>query len=151
MAKINGLLTEVLRPKTLDNIILLDRIRKQVNDNKLAQNFLLVGTPGSGKTSLCRILSKDRSTLALNMSSERGIETVRTKIKDFCSTKSLYANNDDFKVVFLDELDGAITSTFDALRGTMEKFQKSSRFIATCNRINQIPDAIQDRFIILDF
>jgi len=151
--KTNMMLVDRLRPDNLKKIILLDRVRKQVGDDKLAQNYLFVGEPGSGKSSLARILAKDRASVTLNMSSERGIEVVRTTIKDFCFTKSLNVDveKDDFKVVFLDELDGAVHSTFDALRATMETFQSSTRFIATCNYIEKIPDAIKSRFVILDY
>lgn len=153
MSKINGLLTEILRPKKLEDIILLDRVRAQVGDNSLSQNFLLVGSPGTGKSSLCRILTGERASLNLNLSSERGIEVVRTQIQNFCATKSLNLadQNDDCKVVFMDEMDYASPGLYAALRATMEKFQESTRFIGTCNYLEKIPEPIQSRFLILDY
>jgi DNA polymerase III delta prime subunit len=55
------------------------------------------------------------------------------------------------KVVVLDEFDGASDQFYKALRGTIEKFAANTRFVATCNYINKIPDAIQSRFEVIDF
>jgi replication factor C small subunit len=55
------------------------------------------------------------------------------------------------KVVILDEFDGASDQFYKALRGTIEKFASNARFIATCNYINKVPDAIQSRFEVIDF
>lgn len=155
MPKIKGLLTEILRPKKLEDVILLDRVKAQIFNNDLSQNFLLCGVPGGGKTSLAKVLAKERATLYINASAERGVETVRTKIQDFCQVKDMNLNKtdriSDFKVVFLDEFDYATEGMFFALRATMEKYQSSVRFIATCNYLNKINEAIQSRFLILNF
>jgi replication-associated recombination protein RarA len=55
------------------------------------------------------------------------------------------------KVVILDEFDGVSDQFHKALRGTIEKFASNTRFVATCNYINKIPDAIQSRFEVIDF
>jgi replication factor C small subunit len=55
------------------------------------------------------------------------------------------------KVVVLDEFDGASDQFYKALRGTVEKYASNTRFIATCNYINKVPDAIQSRFDVIDF
>jgi replication factor C small subunit len=123
----------------------------QVGDDALSQNFLLVGSPGTGKSSLARILIGGRTSKTFNLSSERGINTVRTDIQEFCSTKSMYADKEDYKVVFLDEMDGATDALYLALRATMEKFQKNVRFIGTCNYLSKIPEPIQSRFLVLDY
>jgi DNA polymerase III delta prime subunit len=47
--------------------------------------------------------------------------------------------------------DGASDQFYKALRGTIEKFASNTRFVATCNYINKIPDAIQSRFELIDF
>jgi replication factor C small subunit len=56
-----------------------------------------------------------------------------------------------FKVVILDEVDGVSDQFFKALRATMETFASNSRFIATCNYINKLPDPILSRFEVIDF
>jgi replication factor C small subunit len=55
------------------------------------------------------------------------------------------------KVVILDEFDGASDQFYKALRGTIEKFAGNTRFVATCNYINKVPDAIQSRFEVINF
>jgi len=144
MSVINQLLTEKVRPKNLDQIILLDRIRKSVDYETLSQNFLFHSqVPGSGKTSLSKILSSDKPTLYLNVSSEGRIDVLREEITEFCSTRALNNYDSDYKVVILDEMDGGSNEFFKALRAVMEKFSDHVRFIGTCNYINKIPEPIQ--------
>ena len=142
---INSLLTEKLRPKKLDHMILPKRIKDSFA-NGLQQNVLLAGSPGSGKTSLAKILSEDSPRLFINVSDESSVDTVREKITGFCSTLSIMDGQNAMKVVVLDEFDGASDQFYKALRGTIEKFAKNTRFVATCNWINKLPDPIKSRF-----
>jgi len=147
---INSLLTEKLRPKKLDHMILPERI-KDAFKNGLQQNVLLTGSPGSGKTSLAKILSENSPRLFINVSDESSVETVREKITGFCSTISIMNEENATKVVVLDEFDGASDQFYKALRGTIEKFAKNTRFVATCNWINKVPDPIKSRFEVFIF
>jgi DNA polymerase III delta prime subunit len=147
---IDQLLTEKLRPRELRHMILPSRISK-VFENGLGQNILLSGSPGCGKTTLARILMAPFPSLFINVSDESSVETIRTKISDFCSTISVLDGKSSKKVVVLDEFDGASDQFYKALRGTIEKFAGNTRFIATCNYINKVPDAIQSRFEVIDF
>lgn len=150
MSALNKLLTEKMRPQNLSQIILTERVRKSVGSGELKQNYLFYGIQGIGKTSIAKILAQGRSTLYLNASSERGIETVRETITDFASTRStIPTEKNDYKVIILDELDGATEMYHKSLRATMEKFSDYVRFIATCNHINKIPEAIQSRFLLV--
>lgn len=152
MAVIEGLLTEILRPKTLEDIILLPRIRKAIGKgNKINQNFIFHGNAGAGKTTLARILAKNHPTLYLNISADRGIDVVKEEITHFCSSTSLDYETDDLKYIILDEFDGATDQFFKALRATMERFHSNIRFIATLNYLNKIPDPIQSRFEVISF
>jgi len=147
---IDTLLTEKLRPKELKHMILPERI-KDAFANGLQQNVLLTGSPGSGKTSLAKILSNDSPRLFINVSDESSVDTVRDKITGFCSTISIMNEENAMKVVVLDEFDGASDQFYKALRGTMEKFTKNTRFIATCNWINKVPDPMKSRFEVFVF
>jgi DNA polymerase III delta prime subunit len=147
---IQELLTEKLRPKDIKHMILPERIRGSF-DEGLQQNVLLAGSPGSGKTSMAKILMNNNPHLFINVSDESSVETIRTKINDFCSTVSIMDGENRIKIVVLDEFDGASEQFYKALRGTIEKFAKGTRFIATCNYLNKIPEAIRSRFELYDF
>lgn len=147
---IQELLTEKLRPKELRHMILPSRISK-IFEGGLGQNALLTGSPGCGKTTLAKILASPFPHLFINVSDESSVDTIRTKINDFCSTISVLDGKSSKKVVILDEFDGASDQFYKALRGTIEKFASNARFIATCNYINKVPEAIQSRFEIIDF
>lgn len=150
MSVLNKLLTEKMRPQNLSQMILTQRILKSIGNGELKQNYLFSGIQGIGKTSIAKILAKGRSTLYINSSSERGIGTVRETITDFASTRSaIPTEKNDFKVIILDELDGATNEYYNSLRATMEKFSDYVRFIGTCNHINKIPEPIQSRFLLL--
>jgi len=142
--------TEKYRPQELSDLIVPERIAKKL-DKGVYQNLLFYGGPGSGKTSSAKILAKDHPTLYINCSSETGVDTVRVKISEFCSTLSLLDGERKLKVVILDEFDGVSDQYMKALRGTIEQFHLSARFIATCNYFNKIPDNIQSRFECINF
>lgn len=147
---IQELLTEKLRPKELKHMILPSRISK-IFENGIGHNVLLSGPPGCGKTTLAKILSSGYPSIFINVSDESSVETIRVKINDFCSTISVMDGKSSKKIVILDEFDGASDQFYKALRGTIEKFAGNARFIATCNYINKVPDAIQSRFEVIDF
>jgi DNA polymerase III delta prime subunit len=147
---IQELLTEKLRPKELKHMILPPRIKNSF-EGGLQQNVLLSGSPGSGKTSMARILMKNHPYLFINVSDESSVDTIRTKIHDFCSTVSIMDGANQTKIVILDEFDGASEQFYKALRGTIEKYAKGTRFIGTCNYLNKIPEAIRSRFELYDF
>jgi len=148
---IQELLTEKLRPKEIRHMILPKRIRNIFEGKGLNHNVLLSGSPGSGKTTLAKILSNPYTHLFINVSDESSVETIRTKINDFCSTISIMDGKTSTKVVVLDEFDGASDQFYKALRGTIEKFASNTRFVATCNWINKVPEAIQSRFEVISF
>lgn len=142
--------TERYRPTHLDELIVPDRVFNKLK-NGVYQNLLFYGGPGSGKTSSAKILAGSHPHMYINCSSETGVDTVRNKISEFCSTLSVIDGEKKLKVVILDEFDGVSDQYMKALRGTIEQYEKTARFIATCNYFNKIPDNIQSRFECINF
>lgn len=148
---IQELLTEKLRPKQVEHMILPKRIRASFKDKKLSQHLLLAGSPGCGKTTLAKILAAGYPTKFINVSDESSVDIIRGKINDFCRSISIMDGKSSMKVVILDEFDGASAQFYKAVRGTIEKFQGNTRFIATCNWLNNVPEPVQSRFEVINF
>lgn len=157
----NLLLSERWRPKNLDDIILLPRI-KQLFANGLTNNYILYGSFGTGKTTLSRILigkyTKDKPFLEINSSFYTSIDTLRTKIDDFCSKVYMgfdlenETKSDDIKYVFLDEFERTSIQYQDALKAYIEEYSKKNvRFILTTNHINKVSPGIRSRLIEVNF
>jgi len=152
MNSINQLFTEKYRPKNLDDLILPDHVMQKFTTG-VHQNMLFAGSPGTGKTSTAKALINqyDLPYLYINASTDTSVDVIRTRITDFCSTMSILDDRNKFKIVILDEIDGVSDQFFKALRATMETFASNSRFIATCNYINKLPDPILSRFEVINF
>ena len=152
--------TEKYRPKSLDELkghedIIL-RLKGFVERGNLP-HLLFAGPPGTGKTTALLALANDlfgtqnvrSNLLELNASDDRGIDAVRTKIKDFARTASF--GGAPFKIICLDEADNLTSAAQQALRRTMEKYVKTSRFALICNYSSKIIEPIQSRCAIFRF
>jgi DNA polymerase III delta prime subunit len=141
----NQLLSELLRPQSLDDINLpIDLLNslKRMECSGFPMNLTFYGKPGIGKTSAARILVRNSDVYELNGSFNCGDKAMVKDIERFGSTMSL-ANLP--KVVFIDEADFMPATVQDALRHTIEKFTKGTRFILTANDISKIKSPIQSR------
>jgi DNA polymerase III delta prime subunit len=142
---------EKYRPQTLDDLIISDRNKEILSGFKEEiPNLLFTGSPGTGKTSLAKILVNDVlkcNFLYINASDESGIDTIRHKVTNFSQTKSF---DGKVKVVILDECDGLTTQAQGALRNTMESFAKYTRFIITANYKHKIIPPLQSRCQFID-
>jgi DNA polymerase III delta prime subunit len=151
MLDFNKIWVEKYRPQTLDDIILSERNKDIVRGFvEEIPNLLFVGSPGTGKTTLARIIVNDIlkcNFLYINASDESGIDTIRHKVTNFSQTKSF---DGKVKVVVLDECDGLTSQAQAALRNTMESFAKYTRFILTANYKHKIIPALQSRCQFLD-
>lgn len=141
----NKLLTELLRPKTLDGLKLLPRIKNELSSG-LVQNVLLSGPPGVGKSSIANILTEGYDTLKLNGSAENGIDIIRNQVVSFASSISLENGSEKIKVIRIEECDGLTTAAWDALRDTIEKYADNVRYVCNCNKFEKIPSFIVSRF-----
>lgn len=155
--------SEKYRPNKIDNIIYHENITKTIinylDANKLP-HLLFYGPPGTGKTSTITAFAKHyykedfyNMILILNASEERGIETVRNRIKQFVTTSGLPENSSTppFKLIILDEIDAMTEDAQAILRKVIEKYVKNVRFCFICNYLKKINPAIQSRCIIFRF
>jgi len=142
----NKLFTEMFRPKTLAQAVIVPRIMEELK-NGLTDHLLFYGKPGSGKTTLTRIMANAVSEpLYINASLERGIDVIRQTVLDYVSSSSLLDGEDQMKVVVLEECDNMTNDAWASLRALMEQCHKTVRFIANCNYIDKVPEPIQSRF-----
>ena len=141
---------EKYRPSTIDGYVFRDSHQKdQVQrwiKEKTIPHLLFSGNAGIGKTTLAKILLNelgvnDLDVLEINASRENDVDTVRTKIINFVQMIPFGA----FKVVMLDEADYLSPNAQAALRGVMETYATTSRFILTCNYPNRIIPALHSR------
>ena len=148
------LLWEKWRPKNIDDIILLPRIRKEL-ESGVNQHYIFHGHYGTGKTSLARILigrySKETPYLELNCSMDTSIDVLRTEIDNFCKFTPMMDTNSDIKYVFLDEFERVSGNFQDAFKAFIERYNKNVRFIITTNHINKISDGLKSRIKQIGF
>ena len=142
----NSLWVEKYRPSGLEGYVGNEHIIQKVNiyiENNDVPHLLLHGDPGTGKTTLAKIIVNaiDCDYLYINASDERGIDTLREKIRGFAASVGFR----NWKVVILDESDYLTPVAQAALRNLMETFSKNTRFILTCNYPEKVIDPIQSR------
>lgn len=137
---------ERYRPGTLDGYVGNDTVRAKLEEYIAKQDIphlLFYGTAGTGKTTAAKILVKNIECdyMFINASDERGIDTVRDKIKGFASTVGFKP----LKIVVLDEADFLGREAQPALRNMMEAYSATTRFILTANYIERIIDPLVSR------
>ena len=141
---------EKYRPKTIDGYVFRDEHqRKQISTwvkDKSIPHLLLSGNAGIGKTTLAKILIneigiEEFDVLEINASRTNSVDDVRDKITNFVQMIPF----GPFKVVLLDEADYLSPNAQAALRGVMEEYHSTARFILTCNYPNRIIPALHSR------
>ena len=142
--------TEKYRPKDISTYVFRDEKQKQQVSGWVAEgalpHLLFSGAPGTGKTTLAKVLLQeldvdDMDILEINASNENNVDTIRNKITNFSSTMPF----GDMKYVLLDEADYITPNGQAALRGVMEMFHTSCRFLLTCNYPQRIIPALHSR------
>jgi DNA polymerase III delta prime subunit len=146
--------TEKYRPKKIEDCILPERLKKPfqeyVNQGNIP-NLLLAGGAGVGKTTVAKAMCEEIGCdyMVINGSDESGIDTFRTKIKNYASSMSLSGGR---KVIIIDEADYLNpNSTQPALRNAIEEFAVNCSFIFTCNYKTRIIEPLHSRCAVVDF
>lgn len=141
---------EKYRPNKVEGYVFRDEAqRKQVMQwirDQTIPHLLFSGNAGIGKTTLARILFNelnvnDLDIMEINASRENNADTIRDKITNFVQMIPFGA----FKIVLLDEADYLTPNAQAILRGVMEEYHTTARFILTCNYPNRIIPAIHSR------
>jgi replication factor C small subunit len=152
---------EKYRPRTLNAVVnqkgIIKRL-KQFLKGKSMPHLIFAGPAGTGKTTSALAMVRElygsqmavnETFLELNASDARGIDVIRTYIKDFAKARP--PADIPFKILILDEADNMTSAAQQALRRTMEKYTQNCRMILICNYSNKIIPPIQSRCVVFRF
>jgi DNA polymerase III delta prime subunit len=142
----NSLWVEKYRPSKLTEYVGNEHLKEKVAgflETSDIPHLLFFGKAGTGKTTLAKLIvnSINCDHIIINASDENNVDTVRNKVKGFCSTVGFK----DMKIIILDEFDYMTPNAQALLRNLMETFSRHCRFILTCNYVEKVISPIRSR------
>jgi replication factor C small subunit len=122
-----------------------DQVKQWIKAGSIP-HLLFSGAAGIGKTTLAKILINalnidEYDVLEINASRTNSVDDIRDSVVNFVSTMPF----GQFKIVLLDEADYLSPNAQAALRGVMEEYAQTARFIMTCNYPHKIIPALHSR------
>jgi len=146
-----NLIWEKYRPEYFQDLILLPRIQRKIKQG-LNSSIIISGPFGTGKTTLAKLITKNKPVLYKNTSLNTSIEVLRGEIQEFVDKLgSIFSNDDGFKYVLLDEFEEASSAYQKALKAFIEEYSDRAKFIFVTNYVSKIYSGLWSRSTHLDF
>jgi len=149
----NNLWVEKYRPSDLNDVIIPDRYKNlftNILEKEDLINFCFHGLPGTGKTTIARILCKtlDLDFKIINASDDRGIDVIRTTVNNYAKSMSM---NGKKRVIIMDEAEKLTVDAQCAFKKPIEDYSKNCRFIFITNDLSKINEALVSRLELVNF
>lgn len=139
------------RPKTFDDVveqpIIVNSLKNMCHKDKLEhRNLLLVGSAGTGKTTLARIVGNELNgcesdPIEIDAASNNGVENMREIVQQAKS----FPIGMKYKIIIVDECHALSNAAWQSLLKVLEESPAKTVFIFCTTNPEKIPDTIISR------